>query len=261
MSAPAGEKLIEDYLCRLREALGSASPQQRDQVVSDVAQHIAEARAEEPSSGEPAISGLLDRIGSPEAIAAAFEETGDDRGQAGSERRPPLSVRAAVRLMYAGAAMTIVTALVDLLTRSGLKSAIEHGLNTASRVHGLPRLTPGQVNSSVTAVIVMAIIVSVVGAFLWVFIARASTEGQWSARITATGLFGLDTLALLAGPADLGVRGPASRPAEACLLAVWLTGLAVIVLLWQRSSGRFFSGSRPGSPRWGGSPPEQELLR
>jgi uncharacterized membrane protein len=113
VSAPAGEKLIEDYLGRLREALRSAPPEQRDQVVSDVAQHIAEARAEEPSPDELAISGLLDRLGSPEAIAAAFEETGDDSSRAAEgERQPPPSVRAASRLMYAGAAMTIVTALV-----------------------------------------------------------------------------------------------------------------------------------------------------
>lgn len=246
MSARPGEEMIEDYLRQLREALRSTSPERREQIVSDVAQHIAEARAEEPSSDELTISRLLDRIGAPEAIAAAFEETSDDGGRAtGGKRQPPSSVRAAVRLMYLGAAMSILTAFVDLLTRSGLKSAIEQGLNSASRVHGLPRLTPSQVNSSVTAGIMMAVIVSVFGTFLWVFVARASRDGQWSARITATGLFGLNTLALLIGPADVSVRGPASRATEACLFAVWLIGLAVIVLLWRRSSSTFFNGSRP----------------
>ena len=245
-SARPCEEMIEDYLRQLREALRSTPPERRDQIVSDVAQHIAEARAEEPSSDELTISRLLDRIGTPEAIAAASEEASDDSGRAAAgERQPPSPVRAAVRLMYAGAAMSILTAFVNLLTRSGLKSAIEQGLSSASRIHGLPRLTPGQVNSSVTAGIVMAVIVSVFGAFLWVFIARASRDGQWSARITATGLFGLGTLALLIGPADLSARGPASRATEACLLAVWLIGLAVIVLLWRRSSGKFFNGSRP----------------
>jgi len=58
--------------------------------VSDVAQHITEARAEEPCSDEPAIASLLERIGSPEAIAAASEETSDDGDRAaGGERRPP----------------------------------------------------------------------------------------------------------------------------------------------------------------------------
>jgi hypothetical protein len=250
MSARPGEELIEAYLRQLRQALPATSPQRRDQIVSDVAQHIAEARAEEPSSDELTISRLLDRIGAPEAIADEFEETSEDSGQAtGGKPAPPSSVRAAVRLMYAGAALSVVTALADLLTRSSLKSAIEHGLSTAARVHGFPRLTTSQVNSSVTALIVMSVVVSVIGALLWVFIARASTAGQWSARITATGLFGLDTLALLTGPADLSVRGPAPRITEACLLAVWLTGLAVIALLWRRSSGKFLSGSRSRSLR------------
>jgi hypothetical protein len=59
------------------------------------------------------------------------------------------------------------TAFVDLLTRSGLKTAIEKGLDSASRIYGLPKLTTTQVNSSVTAGLVMAVIVSLVSVLLW----------------------------------------------------------------------------------------------
>jgi hypothetical protein len=90
----------------------------------------------------------------------------------------------------------------------------------------------------------MAAIVSLVSVFLWLFIARAVTDGQSSARVTASGLFGLYTLMLLIGPADLSLRGPASRPTEAFLFFVWLIGLGAVVLLWQRASSEFFNVSR-----------------
>ncbi|MGD0560099.1 MAG: hypothetical protein ABSA93_34670 [Streptosporangiaceae bacterium] len=255
MSTRLGEEMIEDYLLQLRGALRSAPTGRREQIVKDVAQHIAEARAEEPSSDEPTISRLLDRIGPPEAIAAAFEETSDT----GGELQPPSPVHAAVRLMYAGAVISVVTAFADLLTSSDLKSAMQQGLDNASRAHGLPELTPSQVNSAATTGIVIAVIVSVFSAALWVLIARTSTDGQRLTRITATGLFGLDTLALLAAPTDLSVRSPTSRATDVCLLAAWLTGLVVIVLLWQRSSGRFLNSSRPRHPVPADAPSDQEL--
>ena len=247
--ARPGEEMIEDYLSRLREALWSTPAERRDQIVSDVAQHIAEALAEEPNPDEETVGSVLDRIGTPQEIAAALDETSEDErsrqsyGEPTAQPQPPSPVRAAVKLMYVGAAMSIVTAFVDPLTRSGLKAAIEKGTNSAARIHGLPRLTTSQLSSSVIDNLVMAVIVSLVSVLLWVFIARASTAGQWSARVTASGLFGLNTLILLIGPADLSVRGPASRPTEACLFIVWLIGLGVILLLWQRASSGFFNAS------------------
>jgi uncharacterized membrane protein len=222
MRAHRNEEMVENYLGRLRKALRSMSAKRRDQIVSDLAQHIAEALAEEPNADEQVIGSLLDRIGTPEEIAAALAETSEDERNrvpydpptAGPQ--PPSSIRAATRLMYVGAAMSIVTAFVDFLSRSGLKVAIEKGTHTAARLHGLPRLTTSQLNSSVTDNLAMAIVVSMVSVLLWVFVARASTDGQWSARVTASGLFGLDTLILLIGPADLSLRG-ARVPAHASL--------------------------------------------
>ena len=249
MRARPGQEMIEDYLSRLREALRSTPAERRDQIVSDVAQHIAEALAEELNPDEEIVATLLDRTGTAEEIAAALDETsGDERrhrpyGPPTVDRRPPSPVRAAVKLMYVGAAMSLVTALVDLLTRSGLKAAIEKGTNSAARAHGLPTLTTSQLNSSVIDNLVMAVIFSLVSVLLWVFIARASTDGQSSARITASGLFALDTLILLIGPADLSIRGPATQPTEVFLFIVWLIGLAATVLLWQRASSEFFNAS------------------
>lgn len=252
MSARPGEDIIEQYLHQLREALRPMPEDRRDQIVSDVAQHIAEARAEESSSDAATISRLLDRIGTPEEIAAAFDDPSDDEQDQGpiesyptgrhtAESQLPAPIRTAIKLMYVGAAISIVTAIVDLLTRSELKAFFKNGSDLASKLHGLPKLTPSQLNSSTTDNLVMAVVIWLASVLLWVFIARASKEGQSSLRVTASALFGLNTLMLLIGPSDLSIRGP--RVTDVCPFIVWLIGLSAIVLLWRPASSRFFNAS------------------
>lgn len=254
MSGRSGEEMIDAYLHRLREALRGTPADRRDQIVSDVVQHIAEARAEESSSDAATISGLLARIGTPEEIAAAFSDTNGEeqsrgapesnRNDQGSPRpqSPPGAVQWAIRLMYGGAATSIVTAVVDLATRSELKAFLKSGTDLASRLHGLPKLTPSQLGSSTMDDLVMAVIIWALSVLLWSLIARAGKDGWTSLRFAASALFGIDTLMLLIGPPDLSVRGP--RVTDICPVVVWLIGLAVVLLLWQRSASKFFDASR-----------------
>ena len=53
-------------------------------------------------------------------------------------------------------------------------------------------------------------------------------------------LFGLATLALLAGPVGLGLTTAQSAAARICTGIVWLAGLGAVVLLWQSSSSAWF---------------------
>ena len=249
MRARPGQEMIEDYLSRLREALRSTPAERRDQIVSDVAQHIAEALAEELNPDEEIVATLLDRTGTAEEIAAALDET------SGDERRhrpygpptvgPPASFPRPRRCQA-----DVRRSSHEPRHRVGGPPDEEwpegrhrEGDQQRRQAHGLPTLTTSQLNSSVIDNLVMAVIFSLVSVLLWVFIARASTDGQSSARITASGLFALDTLILLIGPADLSIRGPATQPTEVFLFIVWLIGLAATVLLWQRASSEFFNAS------------------
>jgi hypothetical protein len=83
----AGE--IARYLDAVREALRDLPPQQRDELLEDLPEHLAEVAAEEPAP-------LADQLGQPEAYAAELRAT---IGPAGNRRR----LRDRLRLRWAPA--------------------------------------------------------------------------------------------------------------------------------------------------------------
>jgi hypothetical protein len=139
---------------------------------------------------------------------------------------PPRPVKTAVLLMYAGAAVTAVTLVVTVLTIHSIESTMETKAN----------YTPQQAHSLVIAAIVEAVITLGV----WLLMAWANRSGQGWARITATVLFGVNTV---------GVLLAFLRGAEAVNLVlavvVWLIGLAAIVLLWRKESSQYFATATP----------------
>ena len=171
-------------------------------------------------------------------------------GQPAEPSRPPAPapVQTAVKLMYAGAAISAVTAIIML----ALIPAIKAALRTAN-----PSLTAGQVRD-VNVLITLAIVFGLVTAVLWPWMARANGHGRNWARIVSTVLFGLATLELtrarsqyrggylarfsvggheypvihsVVGAVVLGVIVP---------VLLWLIGLAVVWLLWRPVSSAFF---------------------
>ena len=100
---------------------------------------------------------------------------------------PPPSVLNAVKLMYAGAAVSTVSLIVSLVDISGTKAAIKKAR---------PSLSVTQVNQLNTFIISLAIISGVIGIALWLWMARANGQGRNWARIVSTVLFGLATLDL-----------------------------------------------------------------
>jgi hypothetical protein len=76
------DQLIADYLRRLSAAAGGLPADRRDELVSEIAAHIAEARAAGPPPGiDPAehIRDVLSRLGEPDDIVrAAWPADGED---------------------------------------------------------------------------------------------------------------------------------------------------------------------------------------
>jgi hypothetical protein len=138
----------------------------------------------------------------------------------------PQPVTMAVRLMYAGAALSAIEIIIGLTTLGSLKSAIR------SRY---PHYTASQLHSAEVAGIVVAVVIGAIAVGLWLWMAWANGRGRNWARIVATALFGLNTIDLLTLLAQ-----PHSAISLVFALIVWLVGLGAIFFLWQRESTDYF---------------------
>jgi hypothetical protein len=128
------------------------------------------------------------------------------------------TVRAAVRLMYAGAAVTTLGLMIAIISVAFLGGRVG-SLRLAGHSQPLP------------VVITAGIIAGLVLIGLWLWMARANGQGRNWARILSTVLFGLATLHL---SNNQGV-------AQVIFAAVtWAVGLSVVWLLWRPSSTAFF---------------------
>jgi hypothetical protein len=169
----------------------------------------------------------------------------------------PAPVLTAVKLMYAGAAVSAGTLIISL----ALIPAIKAALRKAN-----PSLTGTQV-SDVNRLITLAMVFGLVVIAMWVWMARANGQGRNWARILFTVLFGLATLELIrVRPQYRGdylahfvigghVYSVIHSVFGVTMLSLivpglaWLAGLAAVWLLWRPASSAFFKSARAARSR------------
>jgi hypothetical protein len=138
----------------------------------------------------------------------------------------PVSVLNAAKLMYAGAAVSLVSLVISLTDISGTKAAIKKAR---------PDLTATQISQLNGFIIGLAIVSGLVGIGLWLWMSQASKAGKNWARMLSSVLFALATLDLF---------GVFSQPKTFLGLIfpvlTWVIGLGAIVLLWRPESSQFF---------------------
>jgi hypothetical protein len=172
------------------------------------------------------------------ATAVAQATTGQpdpSSGQPAEPRRPPAPapVLTAARFMYGGAISSAALLIVALPFAGDVNgNVLGH------------RLTPTPL--IITLVILAGL--AVIG--LWLWMARATTQGRNWARILSTVLFGLATLELLSAVETIGAHGVA----QALIAALtWLSGLGAVWMLWRPASSAFFESAKQMRSR----PPSQ----
>ena len=149
--------------------------------------------------------------------------------------RPPAPVLTAVKLMYAGAAVSAVGTIVGLaLIIVDLKAA------ASGRFLG-HSLTEPQTRP---LIITVWIVFGLLGVALWLWMARANGQGRNWARILSTVLFVLATLQLRhpqpqGSPAGFGVT-VLYYGIAVLFVAAWLAGAAAVWQLWRPASSAFF---------------------
>jgi hypothetical protein len=156
---------------------------------------------------------------------------------AGPLRAPaPAPVLTAVRLMYAGAAVSAAGLIIGLALIIVDVRAAARGRFLGHSLAAPPMRPP---------IITVWIVFGLVVMALWLWMARADGQGRNWARILSTVLFGL---------AALQLRGDVTPPAghagsgatvlyyggTALFLAAWLAGAAAVWLLWRPASSAFF---------------------
>src|SRR5689334_12114646 len=136
----------------------------------------------------------------------------------------PASMVTAVRLMYAGAAYSLIWAIGVIAVSA---SIVKH--YPLASVSGDHRLA---------GAVTLAILLCAADIALWLGIARACRRGSSGARVAGTVLFAVHTVGVLgvvtSSQAGLG-------PAKALTLIGWLIGLGAVLALWQRPSSAFFT--------------------
>jgi hypothetical protein len=143
------------------------------------------------------------------------------------ERPPaPQSVLNAVKLMYAGAAISTASLIASLADIGSIKPALRSEF---------PKYTASQIDSAFKGFLIVALISAGIGIGLWIWMARANGKGKNWARITSSVLFAIETLSVLEA-----VRGPKTVVALVFPVLTWLVGLGAIWLLWRPESSQFF---------------------
>jgi hypothetical protein len=148
----------------------------------------------------------------------------------------PPSITRAVRVMYVGAVASVIGIIVDLTTYSSLQNAIAN----RKRKNGQP-LTHSQVVNLAHVEVVVLVVVGLIAAGVWIWMARNCLAGKSWARITSTVLFAISTIGVF-----VSVCGGAVAAGGATRIygfVVWIVGLIAIVLLWQRTSSEYFKGA------------------
>jgi hypothetical protein len=144
---------------------------------------------------------------------------------------PPRSVLNAVKLMYAGAALSAIVVIVAIATTGSLKASI---------LSKYPNYTSAQVHQAEVGYIAIEAIGGLIAIGLWLWMAWANRGGRSWARIVSAVLFGISTLNLLGS--FLRVHAVGTIVAA---VVVWLVGFGAIMLLFNRESNPYFQKQPP----------------
>jgi hypothetical protein len=195
------------------------------------------------------------------------------------ERPLPDTVRYAFYLMLGGAALQILGIIAGLAQMGEIRDQVREQLADDAGT------TESTIDAAVTTAVVFIIIVGLIGAGLWLWMAYANKAGKNWARITGTVFFGIATLGTLftvagAASGSSAMAGNSTGLSTAITVLGWLVGLATVVCLWHTRSSEYFkpqaqygygyqppgqsyppSGPAPGQtypPQGGQQPPPQQ---
>jgi len=157
-------------------------------------------------------------------------------GEFGDTEKPPVppSLTMAVKLMYAGAALSLISLIVTLFSRGQIHDAVVKANNKQT---GSKHLSADQIDTLVNISFAIGIVLGLIGVLLWLLMARTNQSGRWWARIVATVLCLLCVLSTFSALTRSGSTGPTT------ILSIIMVLIAIgaTVLLYRPDSNDFFA--------------------
>ena len=172
-----------------------------------------------PQYPEPGTGPDQTAYGSPPAAAPAEQ---------------PQSIRTAVLLMRIGAAVSLLSLIVSLVTMGSLKDDIRDELTAQGT-----DFTDSDIDAVFGVAIAFAIVVGLIGVGLWLWMAWANGRGKKWARVISTVLAALGLIFLLL---SLNSAGTTTLAGLFSLVTVAL-GVVAVVLLYRPDSSAFYAAN------------------
>jgi hypothetical protein len=104
----------------------------------------------------------------------------------------PDTIAMAVRLMYVGAALTVIGALLTIFMRDSIRASVVKSAATSGA-----SMTSSEIDAAVTVAVGLSVVIGLIGAGLWLWMASANGKGRRWARTVATVFFALNVVSTL----------------------------------------------------------------
>lgn len=136
--------------------------------------------------------------------------------------------------MRVGAGLALVGLVVTLLTLDAVKSDLEEQLRDSEAA-----VSQSTIDSTFQVAIIFAVVISLIGVALWLWMASANGKGKSWARVVAT-VLGVINALLFVYALTVGTQTVASLVIGAATLIV---GVTALVFLYRSDSSAFYAAN------------------
>ena len=151
-------------------------------------------------------------------------------GHATGKPPMPRPVSLAVKLMYVGAGLSILSVIAQFVMQDQMRELIE----------AQPGMDSETVDAALSIGLVLGVVFGLIGAGIWVLNAVFNAKGKNWARILSTVLAGLSIVFTL-----FGFTQPAPTLSRILSVLGMLLALAIVVLLWRPENKPFYESPAP----------------
>ena len=142
-------------------------------------------------------------------------------------------------LMWAGAALVVVSTVLGYATGDNSKSVVAEQMRDAD-----PNVTQTEIDAAYVFGIAFSVVFAILAIGLWCWMAWKNGQGRSWARVVATVLGGLNILSTIVGLAVASVMGmPGASTAIGYGVGAiqMILAIVILVLLWQKSSTTYYN--------------------